>query len=348
MTIFLTICSANYLAHAKTLGDSLVAHNRDARLVIGLVDRLPKDLSASTWQPHELLPVEELGITKLPDMVVKYNIIEFNTAVKPFYIEYLYSRSASVESVVYLDPDILVCASLQPLVEKLKLYPIVVTPHGCSYDDSPLNLHFETAMLAMGIYNLGFIGTSRHETTFSFLRWWQKRLETHCLYRPGSGIFVDQQWVTLAPLYFSGVSVEKDPGYNMAYWNHFERTLSVQDGVFFVNRTHRLRFYHFSSFNPRNPSLITKHGEGLIPRTFTERPDLRNIFSIYTKLLLANGYDQVRSIPYTLPTFYGKTKPSPRDSIKRIARKGLASLPRPVRRLCKRLADFSSSAFEAA
>ncbi len=38
--IALTICSINYLAQAKSLGDSLLKHNPEYTYLIGLVDRL--------------------------------------------------------------------------------------------------------------------------------------------------------------------------------------------------------------------------------------------------------------------------------------------------------------------
>ena len=44
ITVF-TLCAANYLAHAKTLGESLAQHNPDYHFVIGLVDRLPPHIT---------------------------------------------------------------------------------------------------------------------------------------------------------------------------------------------------------------------------------------------------------------------------------------------------------------
>src|SRR2546430_2777491 len=101
MTVVLTICSANYLALAKTLGDSLTEHNSDYHFVIGLVDRIPEAIGPTYWQPYELIPVEALGIEGLVQMVQQYNIVELNTATKPFYIEYLYNRDPSIRNVIY-------------------------------------------------------------------------------------------------------------------------------------------------------------------------------------------------------------------------------------------------------
>ena len=131
ITVF-TLCAANYLAHAKTLGDSLAQHNPDYRFVIGLVDRLPPDIPPSLWQPFELMPVEDLGIEGFAEMVARYDVVELNTAVKPFYMARLYDRDPSVQAVIYLDPDIVAYSSLVRLAEKLQRHSIIVTPHSCT------------------------------------------------------------------------------------------------------------------------------------------------------------------------------------------------------------------------
>lgn len=341
MVTVLTLCSVNYLAHARTLGDSLRKYNPDFMFVIGLVDRLPTEIEPSFWHPYELIPVSDVGIAAYADMVRKYDVVEFNTAVKPFYLEYLYRRDPAVEAVIYLDPDILVYSSLQSLVESLKANPLVLTPHSCTYNNSPVNLYYEGGMLSTGIYNLGFIGTSRSETTFYFLKWWQRRLEEFCYYRPGTGVFVDQLWVILAPLYFSGVLVEKNPGYNMCYWNHFERRLSVHHNRYFVNESHPLLFYHFSSYDPKRPDRITKRVYSQI-QTFSERPDLKPIYDDYGQRLMANGYDKVCGIKYALRDQPRHPKLTVKSSIKDSVRRSLRALPRPLRMQIKKLADFAS------
>jgi hypothetical protein len=349
MTTVFTLCSANYLAHAKSLGESLREHNPDYKFVIGLVDRLPRDQAQSICQPYKLIPVEDLGIPAFADMVKKYDIIEFNTAVKPFYIEHLFQLDSSVEGVIYLDPDILVCSSLGPIEEKLKNHPILLTPHSCTYDHSPLNIYYERAMLTTGVYNLGFVATSRSEVAFAFLHWWQKRLQDYCFDECGRGLFVDQLWVILALVYFPGVFVEKDPGYNMCYWNHFERRLSVQNGRYFVNERFPLVFYHFSSYDPKNPTAVTKR-VGQMTQNFEERPDLRAIYEDYRRRLLANGYDEVRNIPYAfrsappLDAHRGELKF--KVFFKGALRGGLRALPRPFGKRLKRLADFTSRSFQ--
>jgi len=278
-------------------------------------------------------------------MVDKYDIVELNTAVKPFYMEYLYQRNAQVEAVVYLDPDILVLADLSPVIDKLRSNNIVLTPHSCTFDDSSTNIYYELSMLRTGIYNLGFIGTARSETTFFFLKWWQARLREYCYYRGGPGIFVDQLWVTLAPLYFPGVLVEKNPGCNMCYWNHFERRLTIRDGRYIVNGEHKLLFYHFSSYDPSHPDHISMRKKSLV-MTFEERPDLKPLFDLYTKRLLACDYMSIRSFKYSLPKRPVKSPPlTPKAAVRGSVRTVLRALPQVAQRRLKRFAEFTLESF---
>jgi lipopolysaccharide biosynthesis glycosyltransferase len=342
ITVF-TICSANYLAHAKTLGNSLLEHNPDYQFVIGLVDRLPERLQPTFWHPYEMVPVEELGIPAFWDMVQKYDIVELNTAVKPFYMEYLYKSNPAVDAVIYLDPDILVCGSFKRLCEKLQTHNIVVTPHSSTFDQSPDSLYYEERMLTMGIYNLGFLATSRSKTAFAFLNWWQKRLESYCYSHPGSGKFVDQLWVTLAPVYFPDVLVERDPGYNVSYWNHFERHLSHENGRYRVNAEHDLVFYHFSGYNPTKPEAMMTRTNVRV-RSFAERPDLKPIYDDYRNRLLAEDYISIKTIPWAIP----RRPPvlTPKRATKEGLRVFLHSLPISFQALLKRAAQLTANALK--
>ena len=342
MTLVFTICSSNYLAQAKVLGDSLAESNPDCRFVIGLVDSLPTEVDFQSWMPHEVIPVANIGISEFDEMSVKYNIVELNTAVKPFYMEYFYEQDAAVDHVFYIDPDIMVLGSFSPLIEKLKSHNMIVTPHSCTYDDSEVNISYEWAMLRAGIYNLGFLATSRSAETSAFLKWWQIRLREHCYYLAQPGLFVDQIWVTLAQLYFKGFYVEKNPGYNMSYWNLFERELSFDGGKYKVNKSEVLVFYHFSSYNPDCPDRMISRDSGEIIATFTERPDLRPLFDDYQQRLIKAGIEDVRHIKCVYgrkPAVVEKVDENPSKlKLKKLLGALLCLLPQKLRAMIARVA----------
>jgi len=62
MHIVFTLCSINYLAQAKTLGDSVLRHNPGSRFIIGLIDKNHTGLDLSFLGNLELLEVEKVGI----------------------------------------------------------------------------------------------------------------------------------------------------------------------------------------------------------------------------------------------------------------------------------------------
>jgi hypothetical protein len=342
MNIVLTICSANYLAHAKTLGDSVLDQNPDFKFVIGLVDRFPSDLDPEYCSRFEVIPVEELKLAEFPDMAAKYNIVELNTAVKPFYMAHLYERDRSVATVTYLDPDMMVYSSFGGLLKTLEQNNIVLTPHSCTYDDSPENIHYEQVMLYAGVYNLGFIATRRTAPTLAFLQWWKIRLKDHCFYRTGvAGAFFDQLWTGLVPVYFDGVYVEKDPGYNFCYWNHFERRLENHGGKYLVNGSHDLVFVHYSGYKPERPEVTVTRPEEPI-ESFENRPDLRPIYDEYRRRLLERGYPEVKKIRWH---FAPPERRDPFRGIKKVLKASVDSvirtLPLSAKTRLKRFALFA-------
>ncbi|HEX8549904.1 MAG TPA: glycosyl transferase [Cytophagaceae bacterium] len=284
-----TICSLNYLSQALTLGDSLARSNPDWKYIIGLVDRVEGQL-ASENIPYEILEIKDVGIESLESMVINYNIIELNTAVKPFIIDYLF-RNTATDYIIYFDPDIYVYSSIDEITTQLQTYDITVTPHittPITQETFPKESHF----LNYGLYNLGFIALRRSKNTDIFIEWWKERLETQCFINEPAGLFVDQLWVNLAPIFFDNILIDKTLGHNMAYWNLHERFLTKNDGQYNLQTGEKLKFYHFSACNPNTPTMIAKY----TTKTFEERPDLVDLYNDYFQLLLKNKFNEYKKI----------------------------------------------------
>jgi glycosyltransferase involved in cell wall biosynthesis len=108
------------------------------------------------------------------------------------------------------------------------------------------------------------------------------------------GLFVDQRWVDLVPGLFSSVTIHRDPGCNVAYWNLYHRHVEYSDGEHTVNGS-PLKFYHFSGFYPDHPDVVSKHQTRY---TFRDIPVVKGLFDGYQDRLYANGYETVRHWPY--------------------------------------------------
>ena len=154
MKIAFTLCSNNYLAQAKTLGDSLLKYNPDYKFIIGLVDRLSPKINYSKDIVHEIIQIEDIGIADFDELWKKYNIIELNTCVKPSIFRYLFKNNPDIEFLFYFDPDILLYDKLSVIESKFKENDFIITPHIIS----PLALSEhrpnEYDFLNYGIYNI--------------------------------------------------------------------------------------------------------------------------------------------------------------------------------------------------
>src|ERR1700677_3734587 len=84
-----TIVSANYISFAATLMQTVRAHHPAAARFIVLSDAFQEfpdiDLAATLWG------CEDMGISLLDNMKLWYNVVEFNTAIKPFCFQYFFS-----------------------------------------------------------------------------------------------------------------------------------------------------------------------------------------------------------------------------------------------------------------
>jgi hypothetical protein len=285
MTIAFTICSNNYLAQAITLGHSLLTYNPGYIFKIGLVDK--KDISIDYNSiPFEIVAVENIGIDEWDKMILRYNIQELNTAVKPFFFNYFMDLAISCKKIIYLDPDILIYSSFSELENELETNDIVVTPH-ITVPINDDNVPCENDILNTGLYNLGFMAIRISPNSKKMISWWADRLKNKGYNDVKNGMFTDQLWINFVPIFFEKVKLLIHPGYNMAYWNLQERTISVKEQSYFINDLFRLVFFHFSGFFPTKPDQISKYQNRF---TFSERNDILPLFQEYSELLGLNKY----------------------------------------------------------
>jgi len=292
MKIAFTICSNNYLAHAKTLGDSFLEFHPDVKFIIGLVDRFNPAFDYSFFSAFDIIPVEDIAVPNFEELYNKYNITELNTAVKPSYLHYIF-KTYNAQKVLYIDPDILVTSRFDEVFDALDSKNIVITPHMCSPVDDEHGPN-DYDVLGGGVYNLGFIGLSDYNRVKTFIDWWHDRVVKYGYGNPRKGMFYDQLWIHYVPCFFDNYYILKHLGYNMANWNLHEREITSQDDEkFIINKNYTLRFFHFSSYKIDKPDIICKYQTRY---DFTSRPDLVTLFNIYTAKLKENKIDQISKL----------------------------------------------------
>jgi len=291
MNVAFTLCSINYLAQAKTLCDTFQKNNPSWKFILGLVDKNVNNVDLS-FMGCEIIEVEQVKIDGFQGMVDQYSIVEFITAVKPFYFTHLFENNSDYDKIIYFDPDIVVLQPLTDLENKLDQYDIVLTPHFTSPIKDNLQLT-EKHVFSTGVFNLGFLAVKRSANTMEMLKWWEDKLRTECILDLTRGYFVDQLWMNLVPAYYDKVLIDKYPGYNMAHWNLHERTLTETDKGYMVNGV-PLVFFHFSHYHPGRPEQIATFQTRY---SFDNRPDIKSLFKFYTDALIANRYFEYKKVP---------------------------------------------------
>lgn len=309
-----TIVSNNYLAFARVFADSYRRFHPDAQVFVCVVDE-PAPGVCYAKLPFATIFAEELGVPDFFNFSFRYDILELNTAVKPFFLSYLRDH-CDVNRVLYFDPDILVQSGLHELMDRLDRASMLLTPHITEPLD---NIHHpaELTIRQAGVYNLGFLGLRLDDHTEGFLDWWQDRMHQFCLVDLSRGLFVDQSWMDLAPAYLDDVAVVRDAVYNVAYWNLAHRFPRQVDGDWYIDGR-RIGFTHFSGIDVDDLHSISKHQNRL---DLTQRPELRPLFEAYRRRLVEAGHEDYRHLPYRYGRFRGievQVPPCARRLLRRI------------------------------
>lgn len=293
-----TIASLNYLSYADVLCDSFLEYHPDCQFFVLIVDRVTHDelLPAGRFIPIFL---EDLKIPDLESIAFKYDIVEFNTNVKPSFLKYLLRRGMT--EIIYLDPDIFIYGSLEPIYECFQSSAIILTPHSIS-PAPPSEADTERAFLALGVFNLGFVGIKASQSAEAFLAWWEARCISLGYKEPRSGLFVDQKWVGLAPAIFEGVLIWKHPGCNVAYWNLFERAITRVGEQWLVNECYPLLFFHFSGFSLARTDIVSTKAAPS-GQKIGNRSGLDALFNVYREAVRAKLQDSPSAPAYSYGTF---------------------------------------------
>ena len=278
LKIAYAITSRNYLAQTKVAVESFHRHHRDHAIYIFNIDTPIYDIdlwSDNTAIHHYFL--HNLDVEHRPLLRAKYNDFEFCNAIKPFIGLWLFEKFKDTTSIVYIDSDLVFFSKIE-LENELLLHTVVITPHALTAYPIDHCLTSELDILNSGIYNAGFFVITHTQGGINFLEWWKERTLNYCYVDFEKGMFVDQIWLNLAPVYFNDVLILKNPGYNVAHWNLHERTLSLNDHDWYVNTDFKLVFFHFSGFAIDEIAKISKHQNRF---SLESRPDLTPIFKEY-------------------------------------------------------------------
>lgn len=280
-----TCVAANYLSFARVLVESFRGFHPEIPFYVVVGDRREPGglLRAGGATP---LRLSDLKVEGLRRMLQRYERKQVMVAMKPAVLRHLLERGH--EAAVFLDPDMLVTATLEPVLETVLEHALTLSPHvgpKIVAADDPAR---ERTLLYAGMYNGGFVGVTNREETLRFLGWWEGRLRTHCMEAVRQGIHFDQRWLDLAPGFVGDLHLLRDEGCNAAYWSLTDAEVKRTLDGWTVNGQ-PLRLFHYSGFSPARPEMVTRFAPGM---RIDEIGDAADLFRLYAKLLHDAGWTE--------------------------------------------------------
>lgn len=287
---------------ARILLESAKKFHHNVDLFICLADKIVQD---SSFYPAfcEVVAASELKIPDFNEFAFRYDIMEFNTAVKPFMFCELLDRG--YDAVLYFDPDIVIFSELTSVFSALENgASFVLTPHLCQPSEGDA-YPGDVGIMKAGIYNLGFLAVGAQPEALSVLRWWSRRLQYQCINDQANGIFVDQRFMDLVPGFAGNARILRCTALNVAYWNLAQRRLDHGESGWSVDGQ-PLGFFHFSGFDPRHPTRLSKHTSAF--RNDEMQGPILRLCEHYAAQLLANKHGSIPEALYAYGHFASGTR----------------------------------------
>jgi hypothetical protein len=291
MTVGATIVARNYLPYARVLAAGWRRHHPELPLHVLVIDG---SLGHRVDGLETLVPAE-LGIddAELARLRGIYDAWELTTALKPQLLRHLLDGGA--DAAIYLDSDVDVHGSLDGVAALATEHGTVLSPSFLQpLPDDGLSPS-EIDMRLFGVYNSGVLAVG--QAGRAFLEWWGRRVRRDSLRAEEGGMHADQRWLDYVPSCFEH-AILRDPAVNVGRWNLHERRLDHGASGFTVDGE-PLRAFHFSGYDPHNPS-VPGTSDWPRPTRFTVTPGspLERLCLDYGDRLVNAGYWKARRTGY--------------------------------------------------
>jgi hypothetical protein len=276
MIHYCTAFDLNYLVRGLTLRRSLLQHSAPFTLWVLCHDeaslRLLEALDFEDVRPVSVSDLEardpELAATRRDRTRIEYYF-----TCTPSWQQYLLEREQGIESVTYLDADLMFYSSVRPIHEEMRDASIVITPHRFAEKDRWRE--------QFGIYNVGYMTFRNDRAARDCLDWWRGRCLEWCHDRVEPGRFGDQKYLDDWPERFAGVTVLHNRAAGVGPWNWMDSGLRLEDDMPRVDGI-PLIFYHFHGLRVFSRRL---YDTGLPLRPRMPRPLRRWLYDGYVREL---------------------------------------------------------------
>lgn len=229
MNIIYTVCNRTNLAHALALADSVLQHQPESTLYIGLVD----SLSIEKLPEHvKLLPVSEFAIPDFNRMAAEYYDFELLPATRPWFALCLLKKHPECTQLTFLSPTIWLKNAFHSLLEagpEIFLTPNISAPlkKSAILDDKRI--------LNAGMYHSGSWTLRPSNKTTAALEWWAHRTIDRAYFDLCNGMNTDQLWLNYIPVWVPATKTIHNAGWHYGLNAVLNKNLVSQNGTYEVD-----------------------------------------------------------------------------------------------------------------
>lgn len=290
---YCTIATASYLNQVQVLENSVKKHSAGADFHILLCEWPLVCRRIAEQTGHHFYSPEDIGCKNWLQMAFYYDALEYICSFKAFFIMKLLNMG--YEAVIYFDADIEVYSSLHDVEKLLLNHDLIVTPHVCKPVPDDSRVPSMDAYVRSGQFNMGFLGVRNSSESRELMTWWQAVCVNQCLFEHDHRFFADQFWATVFPSFIEKICILRDPAYNMAHWNVFQRKLELVDSKW-QTESGELKFYHFSGLDKDEPTKVSAHQNRVSAPVGS---DLYKLLVHYIESVRAQEWNLFKGEPYS-------------------------------------------------
>lgn len=221
---YCTLFDTRYLARALTLYRSLERHDPDFVLHAACMDESSLELLERLALPRlEVLPISELEAAdrELEAARSSRSSYEYCWTCTPAVCRHLLAREPELEMLTYLDADLHLSSTPDPVFAELGDGSILLVRHRISPE----------LERSVGIYNVGWLTFRKDANGIAALDWWRERCIEWCYERVEPGRFADQKYLDQVPGRFAGVRISSLGAVGLAPWNQTGHNIvAAEDG----------------------------------------------------------------------------------------------------------------------
>lgn len=241
MFSFCTHFNKAYLLKGLSLINSLKINLPEVRIYVLCLDDITFEvLSKLEIKNVKLYSLADIETSELLNAKANRSLVEYFWTLTPCFTHHVLTSEAAIDSITYVDSDLLFFSSPKPVFEKIGQKSIGIVPHNFAAGFG----HLEK----MGKFCVEFIYFRKDQQGLDCLREWRRQCLEWCYDKVEKNRMADQKYLDFWPEKYSKLCIVKMAGVGVAPWNFSKFEFSLSHNGYRVNGL-PLIYYHFHQFS---------------------------------------------------------------------------------------------------